>query len=155
MKPRYKLPPTAAAKLGFRSKLEVIVNQQLVDSGIRFSYEGKLNLIRYEVPVTKHRYLADFLLENGIIIEAKGLFDASDRKKHLYIKEQFPQLDIRFLFQNSNNKLRKGSKTSYGDWCDKYGFLYCDKVVPKEWIRERKAPADLEEIISILKGFHR
>ena len=108
--------------LGFRSKLEVVVNEQLVNSGISFAYEGELNTIRYVKPATKHRYLDDFLLENGIMIEAKGLFTAQDRKKHLYIKEQHPQLDIRFLFMNANNKLSKSSKTTYAMWAERNGF---------------------------------
>ena len=62
----------------------------------------------------------------------------SDRTKHLLIKEQYPDLDIRFLFQNANNLLRKGSKTRYSDWCEKHGFLYAHKEIPNQWLTERK-----------------
>ena len=153
MRSMYRTPSKYIQELGFRSKLEAIVNQQLVKSKVRFSYEGNLNLIRYEVPRSKHRYLADFLLSNGIIIEAKGLFDSNDRMKHLLIKEQYPILDIRFLFQNSRKKIRKGSKTTYASWCNKNGFLYCDMVIPDEWLSEKKDKDELEEIISTLKRF--
>ena len=151
---RYRAPSKAVQKLGFRSKLEAVVNQQLVDSGIKFSYEGKLNKIKYVKPVTHHTYLSDFLLENGIIIEAKGFFDVDDRKKHLNIKEQYPELDIRFLFMNANNKLRKGSPTSYAKWCDKNGFMWADKVVPEEWLKEKKSKVELDAIIKLLKGMN-
>lgn len=149
---KYHVPDKAVSALGFRSKLEMILNQQLVDSGVKFSYEGPLNLIRYVKPETKHRYLADFLLENGIIIEAKGMFTSDDRKKHLYIQEQYPQLDIRFVFMNAKNKLSKRSKTTYGMWCDKNGFLYADKAIPQEWIEETKDETEYMEIIRTLKG---
>jgi hypothetical protein len=61
-----------------------------------------------------------------------------DRKKHLLVKEQNPNLDIRFLFQNSKNKINKGSKTTYADWAIKNGFKFADKIVPDEWINEKK-----------------
>jgi len=88
-------------------------------------------------------YTPDFLLPNGIIVETKGRFTAEDRKKHLEIQKQHPTLDIRFVFTNSRAKIRKGSKTSYADWCSKNGFLYADKDVPQEWLDERKKPAKL------------
>jgi len=149
---KYHIPDRAVAALGFRSKLEMILNQQLVDSGVKFSYEGPLNVIRYVKPETNHRYLADFLLENGIIIEAKGMFTSDDRKKHLYIKEQYPQLDIRFLFMSSRNKLSKSSKTTYAMWCDKHGFIYADKCIPQAWLEEKKDETEYMEIIRTLKG---
>ena len=42
----------------------------------------------------------------------------------LAVKEQNPELDIRFVFQR-NNTLSKNSKTTYGAWCEKHGFPYC------------------------------
>tara|TARA_R110002126_G_scaffold213495_2_gene359967 strand:- start:248 stop:595 length:348 start_codon:yes stop_codon:yes gene_type:complete len=86
-------------------------------------------------------YTPDFLLPNGILIETKGRFTTEDRKKHLEIKKQHPALDIRLVFTNSKAKIRKGSKTTYGMWCDKHKFMYADKDVPQDWIEERKKPA--------------
>ena len=40
-------------------------------------------------------YTPDFELDNGIIIETKGIFDSEDRRKHLEIQKQHPELDIR------------------------------------------------------------
>jgi len=53
----------------------------------------------------------------------------------LWIKEQ-TDFDIRFVFSSSKAKIRKGSKTSYADWCNKNGFLYADKLIPEEWFNE-------------------
>jgi len=81
-------------------------------------------------------YTPDFELPNGIIIETKGRFTGADRRKHKEVKKQYPDLDLRFVFSNSRAKLYKGAKSSYGQWCDKHGFLYADKVIPPQWIEE-------------------
>lgn len=122
-----------AKKLGFRSGLEEKVADQLRKSGVRFEYET--TKIKYVVPESLHTYTPDFVFPNGLIVETKGYWDAADRKKHLLIKQQHPNLDIRFVFSNANTKIRKGSKTSYANWCDKHGFLYADKEIPDEWLR--------------------
>ena len=82
-------------------------------------------------------YTPDFELDNGIIIETKGLFSADDRRKHLAIQEQHPTLDIRFVFSNANAKLYKGAKTRYCDWCDKHGFLWSHRIIPEKWLTEK------------------
>lgn len=52
------------------------------------------------------------------------------------IRKQYPLYDIRFVFSDSKAKISKGSKTTYGDWCNKHGFLYADKLIPEEWLNE-------------------
>jgi len=117
----------------YRSKFEETVAKKLEDAGVNYSYESIK--IQYEVNQVR-KYTPDFLLPNGIIIETKGRFVAADRMKHLRIKEQIPELDIRFVFQNPNVKLSKVSKTSYAQWCDKNGFKWAAKEIPQEWIDE-------------------
>ena len=119
-----------AIKYGYRSGLEEKISEDLTKRAVKFEYETFK--IKYEVHENR-TYTPDFILPNGIIIESKGRFTTEDRKKHLLVKKQHPNLDIRFVFSNSRNKIRKGSKTSYADWCDKNGFLYADKVIPTEW----------------------
>jgi hypothetical protein len=41
------------------------------------------------------------------------------------------------VFENSRNKLRKGAKSSYGEWCIKYGFRYYDRIIPEDWLKEK------------------
>jgi len=122
-----------AREKGYRSGLEEIVDAQLKQVNVDGEYEK--HKVRYIKPVTHHEYTPDFRLPNGIFVETKGRFVVEDRKKHILIKEQHPELDIRFVFQNSKNKIRKGSKTTYADWCNKYGFIYADKVIPMEWLK--------------------
>ena len=76
-------------------------------------------------------------MPNGIIIEVKGQFTAADRRKHLAVQKQHPNLDIRFVFEGSKRKLRKGAKSTYGEWCIKYGFRYYDRVIPEDWLKEK------------------
>jgi hypothetical protein len=120
----------------YRSGLEETVAEQLQNAGVAAKYEE--TKIPYVTPATPHKYTPDFELENGIFIETKGRFETADRKKHLLIKEQWPNLDIRFVFTRSKSTISKTSKTTYADWCEKHGFLYADKWVPEAWLKEPK-----------------
>jgi len=119
-------------KHGYRSGLEDRISEQLKSLSVPFKYEEFK--IKYEVHENR-TYTPDFEIPNGIIVESKGRFVAADRKKHLLVKKQHPELDIRFVFSNSRAKINKGSKTTYGDWCDKHGFIYSDKRIPDEWLK--------------------
>lgn len=119
----------------YRSGLEDRIARELAHAGITAEYEH--HKIEYTMPESTHTYTPDFLLPNGIYIETKGYFSPEDRKKHLLIKEQHPDLDIRFVFSSSRTKLRKGGKLTYGDWCKKNGFLYADKHIPTAWTKEK------------------
>lgn len=122
-----------AIKNGYRSGLEDDIAKDLKDRGVEFEYE-KLK-VQWQLLENK-TYTPDFKLPNGIIIESKGRFVQADRKKHLIIQDQHPFLDIRFVFSNSRSKLYKGAKSTYGDWCNKHGFLYADKRIPDEWLKQ-------------------
>lgn len=128
---------------GFRSGLEHIVSKQIVGRGQELMYEAYT--LPYVKPETHHTYNPDFVLPNGIIVETKGILDIDDRKKHVLIKEQYPHLDIRFVFSRSASKIRKGSPTSYADWCRSHGFIYADKLIPASWFNE--APRSIEGLV--------
>ena len=124
----------AARKYGYRSGLEVKLSDYLKELKIDFGYE----CIKIEWEDLAYRtYTPDFVLPNGIIIETKGIFTAADRRKHLAIKKQHPKLDIRFVFENHRRKLRKGAKSTYGEWCDKHGFMCYNRIVPEDWLKEK------------------
>ena len=127
----------AARKHGYRSWLELKVSQYLDTKKIVFKYEA----IKIEWEDLAYRtYTPDFVLPNNIIIEVKGRFITQDRRKHREIKRQHPHLDIRFVFENSKRKLYKGAKTTYKEWCERYGFLYYDRIIPESWLKEKKQP---------------
>lgn len=117
----------------YRSIFESNVAKYLEYIGINYTFEEEY--IEYEVPAKIKKYNPDFILENGIIVEAKGLLDLKDRQKHLLIKEQEPDLVIVFLFQNKNLTISKNSKTTYEDWCENNGFDYFQGThIPQRWV---------------------
>lgn len=130
------------AAAAYRSGLEEKLADQLESAGVTPVFEQYE--ARYEIPASTHKYTPDFVMPNGIIIEGKGLFGSDDRKKHTLIRQQHPGLDIRFIFSSSRTKLYKGSPTTYGAWCEKNGFKYADKIIPKEWLNEpaKEIPAE-------------
>lgn len=119
----------------FRSGLEKRTADFLNKRKVKFQYE-EVKLKWQDLRM--RTYTPDFVLSNGIIIETKGRFISSDRTKHLFVKAQHPELDIRFVFSNPKAKLYKGAKSSYGDWCDKHGFQYARETIPVEWLKEKK-----------------
>ena len=97
----------------FRSLFEKDFAQDCNQRGISFSYESEK--IKWTPP--QKTYNPDFIFEKHdgslMIVETKGRFTAADRTKMKAVVEQHPELDIRMVFQNANNKLTKasGSKT--------------------------------------------
>jgi hypothetical protein len=112
----------------YKSKLERDMGRLLDAMGVPYSYES------CRIPYVKeHYYLPDFHIDNTYFIETKGRFLPVDRKKHLLLKSQHPDLDLRFAFQNPKGKLNKKSKTTYAEWCERHGFEWCGKKIPKAW----------------------
>ena len=70
-------------KIQYRSRFEEDVAKLLRSQKQRIRYE-KLS-VKYAVQMFR-LYKPDFILNNGIIIEAKGWFKPIDRVKHLFIK---------------------------------------------------------------------
>ena len=106
-------PKRLHLKAKYRSGLEKQTALVLSECQKKVRYE----LLKIEWEDLRYRtYTPDFQLDNGIFIETKGIFDSEDRHKHIQVRKQHPELDIRFVFSNSKGKLYKGSKTTYGDW---------------------------------------
>ena len=80
----------------YRSHFEIGLAKSLTEKNISFEYENA-KFVYIPKPRT---YTPDFYLpEQDIYIEAKGNLDKSDRVKMQLIKQQHPELDIRFVFQ--------------------------------------------------------
>ncbi len=118
----------------YKSGLEEQNAQRLTSLGVPVKYESEV--IEYEIPAKKHKYHPDFKLPNGIFIETKGYLISADRKKHLLVKAQHPQIDLRFVFGNARNRINKGSKTTYAMWAESNGFQWAEKLIPESWTRE-------------------
>ena len=124
----------AGIKHGFRSGLEERFIQELEKVGLKPNYESRE--FKYIVPEAEHKYTPDFPVSPHIVIETKGRWVLEDRQKMLLIKEQHPDIDFRMVFYNANQKIKKGSKTSYAMWCDKHNIKWANKIIPDEWIRD-------------------
>lgn len=101
---------------GYRNPFEARCARDL---GAGWAYEAvKLS---YVLACT---YLPDFIDVPGKrIVEAKGLFDAADRRKMLAVKRAHPDFAIEIWFTNPEKTISKASKTTYRAWCDKHGFV--------------------------------
>ena len=120
-----------------RSKLEQKFEAVLNEYEIEYVYE-KVK-VPYVVPASDHKYIIDFSAKNGVHFEVKGwLQDHAERQKYILVKQQHPDLDLRFVFDNVN-KLCGGTKYTHAQWCNKFGFKYCsvnDKETIRAWAKE-------------------
>ena len=127
----------------YRSGLEKEVAAYLTAEQKQVRYE----VLKIEWEDLRYRtYTPDFVLDNGVIIETKGIFDSDDRRKHLEVRKQHPELDIRFVFSNAKAKLYKGAKSRYFDWCDKNEFMWAHRVIPEAWLKEKGKSIDVDRI---------
>jgi predicted small secreted protein len=122
-----------------KSGLEEVVYNYLNKVKVNFIYEGMK--IVYFQPEIKKTYKPDFPIKGSFIIETKGAFNSADRKKMKLVKQQNPDLDIRFIFSNSKNKIGKKSQTTYGKWCELNNFPYhciqsTKETFPSNWLKE-------------------
>jgi hypothetical protein len=129
-----KRVPKPMSERKLRSGFERKVRKHLELLKVKYKYESMV--ISYTVPETSHKYVPDFTLPNGVIVESKGYWDAKSRAKMAMVIEQHPELDIRMLFQRDNT-LSKKSKTKYSDWCQKRGIKYAvssQGIIPEGWL---------------------
>jgi len=127
----------------YRSGLEKEVAAYLRKTQKKVRYE----VLKVEWEDLRYRtYTPDFVLDNGIIIETKGIFDSNDRRKHREIQRQHPELDIRFVFSNAKAKLYKGAKSRYFNWCEQHKFQWANRVIPEEWLKEKGKESKVKKI---------
>jgi len=124
-----RLAKTYAKMAGMKSMGEVKCAADLERRKIPFTYET--TTVEYQHKV--QHYTPDFDLKD-IYIEYKGKLDYETRKKLLAVRATNPDMKIGIVFEKPNNKITKGSKTTYGKWADSKGFLWSDKTVPEEWL---------------------
>jgi len=115
----------------YRSRLEERLAQWFELNEIPFEYETLL--LKYQYTAS---YKPDFILSNGVILEAKGYLKPGDRRKMLAVRDCNPDHDIRMVFQAPNNRLNKDSTTTYSAWAEKHGLPWCPaNNIPMEWLQ--------------------
>lgn len=128
MKKKTSLLKNKKKRQTFRSKFEESIADDLDNQKVDYEYESEK--LQY---IVERNYLPDFKLPSGVFIEAKGWFKSADQRKHKIIKKQHPNIDIRFVFQNPNVRVQ-GSRMTCAEWCERYGFKFASKLIPKEWL---------------------
>lgn len=131
-----------------RSGLERRIDWELNDGGFVSQYEP----CRIPYSLRCH-YVPDYVLPNGIVIEAKGHFTSADRRKMRAVKEAHPELEIRFVFGRAANKLNKTSRTAYSKWAGSKGFPWADKSIPDSWHREPPFKASIATLAELGVSF--
>jgi len=135
-----KLAKQMARKAGMKSMGEVKCAADLEKRKIKYKYED--TTVEYQHKPQK--YTPDFDILRGkvlptgakekIHIEYKGKLDYETRKKLLAVRASNPDMVVCIVFEKANNKIRKGSKTTYGMWAESKGFLWSEHTVKREWI---------------------
>lgn len=114
--------------MAFKSGFERAIDANLKMRKVKFTYETLQ--VCY---ILEGTYNPDFILSNGVIVEAKGLLDRDSKRKMAAVKKQHPELDIRFLFMDASKRI-PGSKQNHGEWASKNGFPWAEREVPEEWL---------------------
>ena len=113
--PRSK-SPRRTPKL--KSKFEKRFYDEITRLGLAFDYEP--DRLGYQLDLV---YKPDWKVHDELYLETKGKFDYVERRKMLAVKEANPDKEVRMVFMR-NQKLNKGSKMTYGSWCDKHGIRW-------------------------------
>lgn len=142
-----------AIKNGFRSGEESKVAGHLTCIGVKFDYECEK--LKYRVKshfkrgavcgacgsteiIEDKEYNPDFTLKSTkIILEVKGIFSASDRRKMVAVVEQNPDREFVMVFQDANKKISPKSKYTYGTWCNKNKIEWTTVENLKKYLTER------------------
>ena len=101
-----------------KSKFEKRFYDEITRLGLAFEYEP--DRLEYRLDLL---YKPDWKVHDGLYIETKGKFDYMERRKILAISKDNPGKEVRMVFMR-NQKLGKGSKMTYGEWCDKHGIRW-------------------------------
>ena len=119
--------------MAFKSNFERTV-RKLLPKWIK--YEAAT--IEFKQPEKDRKYNPDWMVNETTFIETKGKLDLATRQKHIWIKQQHPEIIVYFLFMNAFNRITKKSKTTYADWCEANGFEWADikMGIPKHWVKK-------------------
>lgn len=115
---------------GYRSGFERTIATNLQSRGVEFEYETIELPYKLELNYIPDLYFPKF----GFYVEVKGYLDYEDRRKHLAIKKEHPDIDIRFVFMRADQKMPK-LKSTHAQWATKNGYLFGDGKIPEEWTK--------------------
>ena len=115
---------------------EARVIANLDERGVPYKYEPE----KLAYFVERH-YIPDLVI-NSMVVELKGYFRQDSQRKMKAIKAQYPDLDIRFVFQKASatiqgaKKRKDGTKMTCAEWADRQGFVWAEGTIPEEWLSD-------------------
>lgn len=116
----------------YRSRFEKTIAALFNKFKVKFRYEPFS--LKYTIEA---KYTPDFVIKSktgDVLIETKGYFKPSDRRKMIAVKECNPDLDIRLWFMRDTYLSNKTKKTKYSDWATKHSFPYhVGETFPYHW----------------------
>ena len=120
-----------ATQNGFRSNFEFNFFKRIGALKLKAQYE--IDKLLFIQPEKRRNYIPDWKIKPYTYIETKGLFSSADRQKILTVIKCNPEVKLYMLFQNSKVTLNKKSKTTYSNWCDKFGIEWSDIKDESKW----------------------
>jgi hypothetical protein len=119
------------------SKFEESFEKTLIAGGVVYTYEAIK--VKFTPPAKERTKTWDWLIETDsgktFVCETKGYWSPRNRLDETEAIHQ-NTADVRYCFQRAKTPIRKGSKTTYADWCDKNGILWCEGTIPPSWLCE-------------------
>jgi hypothetical protein len=115
-----------------RSYEERVVQEALRGLPLPFEYEStKLDY------TLRKKYTPDFSIP-GVHVEVKGWWPPEDRTKLKAVRLAHPDDIILVVLSRPNTTISKTSKTTYAQWCDKWGISWVpfdkDPAVVRQWV---------------------
>lgn len=117
-----------------KGTFEEAVLSDLDSRGVPYMYEP--DKLAYYV---ERHYIPDLKL-GTMIVELKGYFRQDSQRKMKAVKAQYPDMDVRFVFQKASatiqgaKKRKDGTKMTCAEWADRNGFVWSEGTIPEEWL---------------------
>jgi hypothetical protein len=137
----------------YRTEFEATTAMRLIRRNISFEYEPAR--LRYTDKNGRKRITQpDFHLKpksndphGGMFVEAKSLLKNDHLSRYELLREQRPDLDIRFIFEQPDRTIShfgvadgegQTRAVSYSEWADMNGFKWSGEAIPNALLNELK-----------------
>ena len=129
----------------FASMAERTFAIALTNQRVSWQYEPE-KISWFPAPPKMRTYTPDFKVQRKdgsyFFVEFKGYLRPGDKTKMRAVKKQHPEIDIRFVFMNahkyaSKNIRKDGTRQTYAEWAESYGYLWAHKEMPEAWLNEK------------------
>ena len=128
------------ARRAFRPFYEEIETQLKVHR-LEYELNNKDNSIEYINCKKTKVFVPRFVMSDGMIVESVSYLLKQDCRKYLLLREQYPNLDIRFIFESADKYVSGGDGLTLAEWAASNKFHWANKLFPLEWMIETTDPS--------------